>query len=266
MVFAVLLWVYPKDQSVKSMWTEAPVKINGADNEWVESPLNLEKKMSIDYAFKNDADYLYVLLKFKDPKYLSSINITGVTIYHHAEGKKKKDFGVKFLQKMVTAEEYIAYLEKSKVAVTEEQKTEMRKNQAYPLPYVEVIDKKNKNKEAAQDAKPAVYQVITQDNTITFEFAIPLEKPAGLSPGIGTEPGKSIKVGFDWGGVTEQMRQQWMKTGSLKGGGGGGGISDGKSSGVNRADYSGGRGAGLTALRKRFKQYNFWVDLQLAQN
>jgi hypothetical protein len=267
MVLLLSLAAFGKEKKVESGWAEKPPQLNGVDDEWKEIVLNNEKKVAVDYAFTNDSQYLYVLFKFQDPKYLSSIQMTGMTLWYHTEGKKKKDHGVNFGQKQFTSEEYIAYVESQQGSLPEEKKTELRQNPAYIVPFVEVINKKVKSatqSEPGSDALPARYMVSTQGTVITFEIALPLAKPEATAPGIGTEAGKLIKLGFMWGGVTDEMKEEWMRTGTVQGGAMGG-TSDSRGSGVANADFSGGRGSGLTALKKRFKEYSFWVDLQLAK-
>jgi hypothetical protein len=103
-----------KDKVVTSTWCPAPLRIDGTSAEWQQVPMTFEKKVQVDYAFMNDTEYLYFLYIFKDPQYLSSINQTGMTVYFNAAGKKKRDYGINFIQKRISAQEYIVMLEKQK--------------------------------------------------------------------------------------------------------------------------------------------------------
>lgn len=84
--------------------------------------MNFEKSVSVDYAFCNDGRNLCVLFMFKDPKFLSSIDATGITIYANTSGKKDKDSGIRFLKKVLTAEELIAWMESQGSTLPEEKK------------------------------------------------------------------------------------------------------------------------------------------------
>jgi len=264
---------YAKEDPVSSTWTDTPMKIDGLGNDWAECPLAFQKKMQVDYAFKNDAEYLYVLFKFKNLGYLSSINYTGMTLWLNTEGKKKKYYGIKFANKEVSADEYIALLEEKQGPISEEQKTKLRSNQSYLIANPEVINKKSSDQPAAiKDSRPAKYDVKVQENSAVFEFSIPLERPAESAPGIGTEPGKNIKVGFEWGGVTKDIEKAMMK-----GPGGQGalnlpqkgmisaGSDSGKGGGGGAALGGGGMLSNIRNLRRMYKQYIFWTDVKLAE-
>jgi hypothetical protein len=104
-----------KDKLVNSAWCPSPPRIDGTSYDWQGVTTTFEKKVKVDCAFMNDADYLYVFFIFNDPLYLSSINQTGMTVYFNVQGKKKKDYGVNFSHKRISAQQYIAMLEKKQV-------------------------------------------------------------------------------------------------------------------------------------------------------
>jgi|GEM_PF-2575651 len=96
-----------------------------------------------------------------------------------------------------------------------------------------------------------------------------LEKLAELSSEIGAEPGKSIQVGFEWGGMNEEIK----KALAARIGGGtvqaqdqkaGGLTSERRGSGLGDVERSGSR---LEQMRKmQPKKHSFWVSLKLAQS
>ena len=273
-MFAVTLIGFSAEKIIQSSWTVQSVNIDGMSQEWKNINLNLEKKTKVDYAFMNDGEYLYALFKFNDPGTLSSIQTTGMRLWFNLEGKNKKAYGVRLITKQVTADEYIAIIENMQGPLPEKDKNEIHANPLYIISQSEVINKKGEPVPQAPDADkslPIKFQVVTQENIVCYEMAVPLKRTMDSSPGIGTEPGNILKVAFEWGGVTKEMREAWMKT---RGAGGGGSGSPGK---ISQA--SGGKGGGasssgaiqsqgigsLAALNQRMKQYSFWVDVQLAQ-
>ena len=42
-------------------WNSQKMSVDGWDFEWYGVPTAVEKKVQVDYAFKNDANFLYVL-------------------------------------------------------------------------------------------------------------------------------------------------------------------------------------------------------------
>ncbi len=271
LVFMILALCVPsiaKDKIAESKWTANPVKIDGSNNDWDSSALIAQKKIDVDYAFMNDAENLYILFIFKDPKYLSSINMTGMTVWFYKEGKKKKSCGLKFIKKKMSADEYIALLEKERGPAPEATKEQIRANPAYVLFGHEMISKEPS--EGLKLTGPA-FRSKRQQGTFIYEFSIPLEKLAELSSEIGAEPGKNIQVGFEWGGMNEEIK----KALAARIGGGtvqaqdqkAGGLTSerrGSGSGLGGVERSGSR---LEQMRKmQPKKHSFWVSLKLAQS
>lgn len=249
-----------KDKIVASTWCPEPLNVDGTSTDWQGVVLTFEKKVQVDYAFMNDSDYLYVFFVFKDPQYLSSINQTGMTIYFNVEGKKKKDYGINFIQKRISAQQYIAMLEKQKGPLSDVDKNNILANPNYVIFDFDVINKKAKKNapESPADAKPAIYRIQQdQEKNVAIEFAVPLARVAELAPGIDTDPGKQIKVGFEWGGLTEAMKQARMNRFQNQ--------SERSAEKVSEQPVGGTR-ASTSRGRQSPKKYDFWVDVQLASN
>jgi hypothetical protein len=249
-----------KDKIVASTWCPSPLIVDGTSADWQGVALTFEKKVQVDYAFMNDSDYLYIFFVFKDPIYLSSINQTGMTIYFNVEGKKKKDYGINFIQKRISAQQYIAMLEKQKGALPDADKNSILATPNYVVFDFNVINKKAKKNaaEAPAHARAAVYRIQQdQEKNVAIEFAVPLARVAELAPGIGTEPGKQIKVGFEWGGLTEAMKQARMNRFQNQ--------SERSAEKVSEQPI-GGTGASTSRGRQSPKKYDFWVDVQVASS
>lgn len=266
---------YSAEKMIQSHWTAQSINIDGMSQDWSDIILNLDKKTKVNYAFQNDGEYLYALFKFIDPSVLSSIQTTGMRMWFNLEGKNKKNYGVRLISKQITVDEYIATIEKIQGPLPEKDKNEIRVNPFYIINQSEFINKKGEPVPQAPDANnslPIKFQVVTQENIVSYEMAVLLKKTSDSSPGIGTEPGNIIKVAFEWGGVTKEMREAWMKTRGAGGGGGGGSpgkIAQGSAGKGGGADSSGAirsQGIGsLAALNQRMKKYSFWIEVQLAQ-
>ena len=76
-----------------------------------------------------------------------------------------------------------------------------------------VLDKKGDSMPLPEgiDYKVAAFKVMNQQNVLIFEFAIPLARVAESAPGVGVEPGKTFKIGFEWGGMTKQMKEDQLR-------------------------------------------------------
>ena len=276
--FAILYFCLPglsEDKVIASQWTAAPIKIDGQNADWDTQTLNVEKKTSVDYAFRNDAENLYVLFIFKDPRYLTSINATGMTIWFNPETHKKKDFGIRFMSRPITADQYIAILEEKAGPISDAQKAQIRTNERYMYYDHELINKKSKEAPAklteTQDFEIPAYRNSVQEKTVYFEFSVPLQRLAELSAGIGADPGKTIHVCFEWGGATKGMKEAaaaQIGSDSTRAGGEGatGSLTQERGSRENLGDVEY-ETEDLAAMRRQIpKQYSFWAMVKLAQN
>jgi hypothetical protein len=253
------------EEEAKSTWAGSPARIDGMKTEWDSSVLNAHKKTKVDYAFMNDEKNLYILFVFKNPKYLSSIGFTGMNVWFNQSGKDEKDSGIKFLKKKITADEYIAFLESEIGTVPEEKKTQIRQNPSYIMFDHQVMtkDEESSKEGEAQRMKGVHYREGQLQKSVLFEFMIPLQGIAELAVDAGVEPGKSMNVGFEWGGATKEIKEaiasqttaekskaQADRATSLKG---------------ERSKSVGDFGDLARMRRKLPKKYDFWVKLTLAQ-
>jgi hypothetical protein len=263
MILTISLSGFSKEKEVKSLWAASSVKIDGFKDDWAKVAFANEKKTKIDYAFKNDAENLYVLYIFKDPKYLTSISVTGLTLWFNSEGKKKKKYGIKFIQKQISADALISRTEKERGPLPEDKKKEIRNNPFYLINDTEIVNKKSKSLSQPSESskiKPAVFRVMKQQNLLVFEFAIPLKRMMEQTSGAEIEPGKRVKVGFEWGGMTEEMKAEAKRRSAA--------LERTRTTSSDPADNRAGAGAGSSVpmgLLSGPKKYSFWVDVQLAK-
>jgi hypothetical protein len=257
-----------KETVVESRWTAAPVRIDGLDDEWSGETLNFEKGVKVNYALKNDGSNLYVFFVFTDRKYLSSIEATGLTIWVNAEGKKKKAEGFKFFKKQVTADELIARLEKQGGELTEQKKAEIKSRAHYVLFEGNPVDKDEKTIEMAAGALPTppTFKGMPKGETMVYEFRLPLRSLEDRVPGVPQESAKGLKLGFEWGGLTKEMKEAVASRLAAEGGGG-----DESSLGSERMgeeqDVTAPGGGSLSArMRRGPEKHSFWVDIKLAKN
>ncbi len=269
LVLAVVFSALAKDKSVESIWASSPLRIDGLVSDWKGDPFHLEKKVKVEYAFRNDSDTLYVFFKFNDLKYLSSIETTGMTLWIDTKGKKKKDLGVKFTKKKIPADEFIASLEKQKRVISDDQKKSLKARESYFISQAEAVDKKGdpfEQSDVTDAVIGAAFNVSVQQAEVTYEFRVPLQNLARTILGSEAEPGDVVGVGFEWGGLTDEMRRKYMK-GGASGGPGPVGISEGGrgGGGAQSVGFDGASPAGLSALRKMTKKYSFWTVVRLAK-
>ena len=241
------------DKPVLSAWIPVAPTIDGADSDWGNAALVDAEDGSIGYAFANDAKNLYILLVIRNPQYKSTIEQTGVNLYFNAEGKKKTGYGILFNKIMIKPDEYIALVEKQS-PLTDEQKTQIRSKPGYYLYHHEVIGRKKANAAAPEGlVQPAVYKYAAKGGMLVYEFLVPLVRANENLAGVGVEPGRTVMVGIEYGGMTEEMRKaRNRQTGSA---------------GIANEQVATGRPSeiiGSTGGAKSAKKYTLWSLVQLA--
>ncbi|MBN2408547.1 MAG: hypothetical protein JXE07_02325 [Candidatus Aminicenantes bacterium] len=257
---SALLFIVPvlvsADQSVQSQWAVPPPGIDGEIGEWQGEPMALQKNVGVEYALRNDGENLYVLFIFKDPKHLSSIEMTGLTMYANTSGKKAKDFAVKFVKKTVSGEELVAYMESQGQPLSEERKQELIDKPQFVIFAATAVNKKGEEIFPAgpvPDVDLPGFRYGRLEGQVVYELRVPLCSRDHHPAGIGAEPGKALKLGFEWGGMTEEMKA------AMRGRGGGMPGTD-MTAERTTGSYSG----PVPDVAKGPKKYSFWVDAKLA--
>ena len=262
---------YAQDQALASSWASIVPKIDGLKQDWEGTTL-IPQKYDVQLGFKNDSRYLYVFLVFTNPKNLSSIDQTGISLFYNPEGQKKKDFGINFRKIQVTADQLIAMMEQKQGPLTDQEKAKYKANPSYTVFHYGIIHKGKKevlNADESEGILPAVFRINRDQAGLLYEFAVPLKKAKELAPGIGTEAGKTVILGFEWGGWSRQLQQSSASSMAAMGARARDErASDNLTDGSDPGAVSGmrmGDAPEMAAMRKmQPKKYDFWVNVQLA--
>ena len=97
---------------------------------------------------------------------------------------------------------------------------------------------------------------------MVYEFRVPLASRDVHPAGVGSGPGETIKLGFEWGGMTKEMRAAMMGRDEMPDQSR---VSDEDARGERAQDEGAGSSPSLARSVQGPKQYSFWVDLKLAQ-
>lgn len=266
--FAVLTFCNPSlsgAKTIQSEWAATPALIDGSNADWEGVTFSEYKPTKVDYAFRNDAENLYALFVFKSPReFMSSIQSTGMTIWLNTDGKNKKDYGIRFRIVTVSADDYIVLLEKMlNEPLPEEKKQAIKAKKAYQVFNNEVIDKEGEPVSIVTGDTAPAFNFAGGQEAMMYEFKIPLKKGGDYPVGIGTEPGNTIRVAFEWGGTLPEDRQEKLRNQIASGAQG---RADSATSGATDERGGGSMGSMDTISRLRSPKYIFWNDVQLADN
>jgi len=262
------------DKAVESMWASGPMTIDGIAQEWDESTPIVDVGSKVEYALRNDGKNLYIIMVFRSPQPgtraavfpKSTLDYTGMRVFFTTGPKKNKDFGVLFQKKMYTADALIASMEKQGRTLTEAQKAEIRQKETHIVFTEELIKpKKAAAAEPAAGEEPPVFRTIEKGPLAVCEFRIPLGR-------IGAAPGQTVKLGFEWGGMTNQILRDMMAgradqsvAAADRGVSAEGGWRD--SGGESGGEIRGmGGGVGEMGRNPRYQKHSFWIDAKLASN
>jgi len=270
-IFSLSLSAFAKTKYVESHKTSTSMIIDGLNAEWKNVNFYNHKNYKVDYSFQNDNDFLYIFFKFNDPKFISSLNMTGFTIWINNKGKKKRGYGIKFKRIMVKPEFYISLMEKKIGKIPESQKKEMLKKPFYKVYESVIVAKDSEDSipiKVHSKLMPAFKMAFSRNSGLSLEFKIPLIKKKGEIAGIGIKPGEDVVIGFEWGGMTKEMKNMMRKRkGGYQSYSGRGGVSSdlpggsemdqGQLSSSSTGNYNRG-------IRGYYgpKKYRFWVKVK----
>jgi hypothetical protein len=270
-------------QVIESLWQSAPMTIDGVAQEWETSQPIIDDGSQVQYALRNDGRNLYIIMVFRAPQPgsrsrvfpKSTLDYTGMKIYFTTGSKKSKDYGILFQKKEYTADALIASMEKRGQTVSEAQKAEIRKKNSQIVYTEEVIKPKKAVAPSggAGDSDAPMFRVVEKGPLAVHEFRIPLNRVPALG-GVDAKPGQEILIGFEWGGMTNQILRDMMAgradrsvsardSGSQMGGSGT--ITADSMAGGEGGDIRGmGGGVGEMGRDPRYQKHAFWISAKLA--
>jgi hypothetical protein len=256
-----------KDRIFESAWTPTAVQVDGAAADWAPESLYVWKDYNLSLGFKNDVNFLYLVAIFNDPKYVSSLDQTGMYFWINAEGKDKKTHGLHLFQRAVTADQLIAEMEKAGQTLSEDQKKELKKKQFYRLFACDVVNKKGVAV-PHPGTGTGTYRYARSKTGATFEAVIPLALLNDPAAATKLDLSKSFKFGIEWGGMTEAMKKQRLAEVGDQGARATAGATnlEGQISGEHEGggDFRSGESS-LTGVRRGPKQYSLWINLKISE-
>jgi hypothetical protein len=256
-----------KAQEVQTFWAATPVQADGQMTEWPGDRTTYVEGRGVLLGLSNDGRNLYILFRFSDPAWARSVRMSGLTLWLDNTGKKKKDFGIRYyggpsVPRMRRGESPGDGSPGEKPGPEEG-----RAGSDMEMPGVDqitVIDKKSDHEESlfANGSSGPAAGFGSVEGTYTYEFSIPLQAGDAARYGIGTEPGRPISLGLEWGGLEMAGRKHvGHPGGEHRDEGPGGDRPDGERRGRGGHGPWGDRGG---ADRKPPEKQVLWVKTSLA--
>ena len=224
-----------KGLEAESVWSETPMSVDGLADDWRGGTISYLEDHSASLGFRNDDERLYILLRFRDPRWASTIRRSGLTFWIDAEGGKSKDFQIRY-RGGPTQEELRALRGETAPGDMDRRMDMMMPDTNQPL-FTCYVEGRIVEMEIPVDGSAGPAAAFSMDEGFfTYEFSLPLEGSSVRYYGLSVVPGQWVGVGAKWGEVGRQGGSMpsgpggmggRLPGGSGKGGGRGGGMSGG---------------------------------------
>jgi len=226
-------------------------------------PFTYLKDAGVSLGICNDAEHVYIMFMFRDPKLLLSASGKGFTAWFDKSGAKKKDFGVRYICNP-TVNFDPAKGERPGFGDPSRQRMPMPGAQKPVIEQLLVLfgpEEQGINLKLDGSLGPAA-SLGNLNGVFTYELAIPLDQADKGLYAIGAEAGTDISIGFEIGGMGGGP------PGGGKGGGPpGGGKGSGPPGGMGGGPPGGGRGGGPPGggMGGGSQDKDIWINYTLAK-
>ncbi|MBL0232769.1 MAG: hypothetical protein IPQ08_03795 [Chitinophagaceae bacterium] len=239
--------------------------LDGLPTEWPAERFTKDEEDGLQYAFDNDASYLYVIISVKDiPEQMKMMRMS-MKMYIDLKGKKKENMGVEFPVKKDPTQQSFSGGDRNSGDRTENPTGErrgfdieaMRQRMALNLISMKIFgfEGMDEPKEIGLSMFNTANLFYNWDSTNTFhiEYSIPLSMIAEPK----TLDNKSITIG--WKVLGMEIPSGAGAGGGFSGGGRGGGGAGGRPGAGSRTPPAGGGGQDRQAsFEKMREEQNIW--------
>ena len=254
---------------VRSAWSGNKIVVDGSDKDWGDTMFYIPSAQ-LTVGVRNDAKYLYLILKTTDRRQAFQIRGLGLTVWFDRSGGAGEKFGIHFPIGRSGTPDF------TREAGGESQSE--RENASFVLRNPNELEllgvsKNGPEKISVTDLKGIQLQLGNSDNGLVYEMRVPLhssaEDPYAINP-----KGDQIGIGFVGGKFEPRssIARRGGEGGRFGGGegmpGGEGGEGGEMPGGMEGGGYGGGEGGGFRRERgEQFqapKQIDFWLRVNLA--
>ncbi len=266
-----------KGLEMKSTWTDKPITVDGNFDDWSGKPLSFFDDQEVTLGFCNDSDNLYIHFRTRNRQTAAMVRMTGLTVYFDTNGKKKKDFYLKFNDgpkredRMGRGMEMRERPGSDSASATQREGDRMRpggfNSEPVLMCYVKDVIVEKIIPMDGEQGPSAAYK--KEGEFYSYEMSVPLKESGLRDYGLGLTPGQPVMIGLHWGGQPE--RPEGGEHGGFRMGGGGvdmpggGGMPGGGMTGGGGFDDErpgGGRPGGQH--RETPKEQEVWIKVLTA--
>jgi len=253
-LYCLLIFFGCGEATIQSSWRNQQLTIDGSDNDWGSSLLLFEKE-KIAVGIANDDMNLYLCIKCMDRQLQQQIVRIGLTIWVDSSGSDNKIFGIHFPVGIQPGDMPRRLEERVEDENGDEPSRESQHDLFRRMYEMEVMGGENMVLEKFQNLHPSGMQLAISDSTgpIIYELKIPFQAHPGQRYAVGTQPGKTIGIGFETGELRRRASRPEMSEEAPGGGGGG-----------RRRGMGGGMRGGGNRPENDAERLNLWAKIHLA--
>jgi|GEM_PF-3750833 len=189
--------------------------LDGLDSDWEPDSLLSVGDFQVRLGLRHDQDFLYAVLVFDNHDHLGDFLRSGITLWVNDRGNSRKLQGLHFQLVQLSAEQLLERLHRQGRSLSESQKQQIRQQGTFFLHRCRRVEKDGARIDLPRYKNTVLPEFRSRKNSTGFilEFRIPLsghdEGLTFLNRLIGPS---SFALGWEWGGLSSEQRQELLKT------------------------------------------------------
>lgn len=239
-------------EEIASNWDESVVAIDGDNSDWQSTPILSFKKPEIAVGVRNNDEFLYVLISFKEQSLIRLFLMSGVTLWIDQKGGKGKDIGLRYVSDFG-----LTGMMQGRGAMAGGRGGSGGRQLMRGL---SIVKKDGTAYYPTTEENAPSAALRSEFEAYTLEFKIPLKKSDDLPYDSDILAGGIVGIGFEVS-PPEAIRGRGGREGG-EGGRGGGGRGGGGRGGGGRG--GGGRGGGQGGGQEGLSKQALWMKITLA--
>jgi hypothetical protein len=192
-------------KTMESTWVRSPLVVDGNGGDWSKYPLQYNEDLNLVYGFANDDSLLYCMIRFNDQHLAEMMAIRGFTLWANDPDEEEKLWGIHY-QDPSLREKFMNRPHRGR-RQGDQQNDPFRKT-IPPNGRFTVVRHDTESEPDVRDCDGLNAAAGLEGGLYCFEFSLAFQGAASLSYHLNSSPGKSIKVGFEIAGVSEEEQER----------------------------------------------------------
>jgi hypothetical protein len=271
---AVIMFPGCKGREIQSQWAVQAINADGASSDWKDVPLLYSDELDGWFAVRNDAEYCYLLLKFRDSKLITTMSHAGLKLWFDPDHKEVKDHG--FIYRSPELAKYVRNTTPSPQMPSGDHPGSPRDFAAFNAWDLVLLDRANDKDDYTHLNGSNILEASfgRENDVFLYEFCVPLALGPKHTWALGTHAGEAFEVGIQVGGMDRRPggggpggpgRGLGTPGGGKGPSGGEGPEGPGGMGGMGGSSHKGSRHGGGPGGSSRDQRIEIWLNVKLAE-